>query len=300
MGKRPSWKKTIVPWKKEIAIWRQMALGLTDSQIRVWLNLKGDDSDRDTIRKVRQELRDYPEELVHKLPKEVQIYWKDRQKQLGRPVATDVSSVSNKDESHIQEKEYEFRQSQQHKDLLKKELEKIRACLRDPRLYELPDKRELLEVEGKDWRLDPKMWFYLCTPDFSDLRKWGYAFPLVEKEIKESIFWEHYWQLWDAVEQLENDYGVAAAKLSRDYEEFREPWIKIKVEKAMREQDPQLKPSRYPDALEEDLVQFEPSYDREYCNSVMEKLAMIIDNLPIRLLDLEKKLEQLNRDLVLY
>ena len=64
MSNRPSWKKTRVPWEREISIWERMAMGENDSQIATWLETQGYSLDRETLTRVRQELKDIPEELA--------------------------------------------------------------------------------------------------------------------------------------------------------------------------------------------------------------------------------------------
>lgn len=185
----------------------------------------------------------------------------------------------------------------EHTHLIKEEAKRLRACIRNPRLHMLPDKRELLEVDNQDWRLDPVMWFYLCTPDFSDRRKWSELFPLLTKHMRGSTFWKDSGGLRTAVRKLEEDYQIAAIQLGKDFDQFRELWNQMSVEKLIRKKDKFFRPSRYPDAPPEEFEGFEPIYDRNYCEEVLGKFSKVIEGLPMRLLGLEQKLEQLYNDL---
>lgn len=77
MTSRPPWKKTRVPWDLEVEVWERMASGDTIADIGRWLDESGHSLDRRTIRLVRDELRDLPEETVRGLSDSVQTYWKE-------------------------------------------------------------------------------------------------------------------------------------------------------------------------------------------------------------------------------
>ena len=70
--KKPSWQKTTQSWKNRKAIWWRWALGETEKDTKVFLELHADEYenapiDRSTINKVRKELIDMPIELVQQL-----------------------------------------------------------------------------------------------------------------------------------------------------------------------------------------------------------------------------------------
>jgi len=72
MASRPPLKKTRVPWELEAEIWDRMANGDNNTQVGMWLDESGRSLDRRTVRLVRQELRDLPEETVKDLPDNIQ------------------------------------------------------------------------------------------------------------------------------------------------------------------------------------------------------------------------------------
>jgi len=187
---------------------------------------------------------------------------------------------------------------EEHTRLIKEEAKRLRACVRNPRLHMLPDKRELLEVDNQDWRLDPVMWFYLCTPDFSNSkRRWGDSFSLLRQHTRGSSFWKDYGDLWKAARKLEEDYQIAAIQLGKDFDEYRELWNQISVEKLGRKRGSLFRPSKYPDAPLEEYEDFIPSYDTYYCDQVLSRFSKIIEGLVMQLLELEQKLEQLYSNL---
>ena len=79
MAVRPPWKKTRVPWELEVSIWDRMANGDTNAQVGIWLDESDHSLDRRTVRLVRQELRDLPEETGQDLPDNIQAYWRELQ-----------------------------------------------------------------------------------------------------------------------------------------------------------------------------------------------------------------------------
>ncbi len=74
MAARPPWKKTRVPWDLEVQIWERMASGDSIAEIGRGLDEAGQSLDRRTIRLVREELRELPEETVRGLSEKVQVY----------------------------------------------------------------------------------------------------------------------------------------------------------------------------------------------------------------------------------
>ena len=178
-------------------------------------------------------------------------------------------------------------------------VELIRSCLEHPTLNELPDGRELLELRGHDWRLDSTMWFYLCTPDFSQKHLWGAEFPLLESHMKDSSFWQHLEQLSQAVKMLEDDYNRIAVRLSNDNRRLGEFWKSIQLEKATRETEWGHKPSRTPHKPKPAEEEFQPYYDEEYGKEIMGIFNTAIPDLKSQQVELEKLLEQLHTDLLI-
>jgi hypothetical protein len=187
----------------------------------------------------------------------------------------------------------------EHWDMLFLVAEKMRTCIEHPTLNDLPDGRELLELREHDWRLDPTLWFYLCTPDFSQKHLWGVEFPLLESHMKDSPFWQHLEQLSQAVKMLEDDYNRIAVSLSNDDRQLREFWKSLQLEKAIRETEWGHKPSRTPHKPEPAKEEFQPYYDEEYGKEIMGIFNTAIPDLKSRQLELEKLLEQLHTDLLI-
>jgi len=184
-----------------------------------------------------------------------------------------------------------------HLNTLLSQVSELCSCLEHPTLNDLPE-RELLEVRGYDWRLDPMMWFYLCTPSFSRKDLWGSEFPKLESHMKESPFWEHLEQLKQAVKALEKDYDGIARTLFKDDQRFEEFWKSIQLKRLERETDWGYKPSRTlhtPEPEPEDLKLY---YDQEYAKEVMKRFIDIANDLPLRQFELEKMLDQLYIDLL--
>lgn len=66
-------------WKVEI--WRRMARGHNDLQLRRWLEEQGYKLDSDTIRGVRRDLERLPAKVAGSLPLEVREYWQEVRQQ---------------------------------------------------------------------------------------------------------------------------------------------------------------------------------------------------------------------------
>jgi len=116
----------------------------------------------------------------------------------------------------------------------------IRSCIERPNLDEEADYHQLMNVRGYDWRLDPAMWFDLCTPDLSKVNSWGIDPALLKSHIesnplKKSPFWEHLDQLWQKVKALENDYDKMAVEIMAGDGEFKKYWESIQLERVKRE-----------------------------------------------------------------
>jgi hypothetical protein len=185
-----------------------------------------------------------------------------------------------------------------HLDNILSQLETLRSCLEYPTLNDLPDYRTLLNVRGNDWRLDPVMWFYLSTPDFSNKDLWGPKFPMLESHMKESPFWEHLEHLEHMVKDLEKYYDIIALKLSAEDQRFRDFWRAIQVERLRRETAWGYKPSRTTHSPEPTPEDFKLYYDQEYAKEVTKRFERIDDGLSLRQFELEKMLDQLNNDLL--
>ena len=93
MSNRPSWKKSHVPWEKEVVIWERMALGENDIQVGFWLDTRGFHLDRETLGRVRRELADLPEPLAKRVPDTIRLF--RRQLRGESPLAvTDMSLMA--------------------------------------------------------------------------------------------------------------------------------------------------------------------------------------------------------------
>jgi len=188
-------------------------------------------------------------------------------------------------------------QKRRHLENVLMQVELLRFCLEHPTLNDLPE-RELLEVRGYDWRLDPMMWFYLCTPSFSRKDLWGPRFPMLESHMKESPFWEHLEQLRQAVKALEQDYDRIALNLFKNDQRFKKFWESVQFERLKRESDWGYKSSRTLHTPEPEPEDLKPYYDQEYAKEVMKRFIGIVSDLPLRQFELEKMLDQLHIDLL--
>lgn len=198
----------------------------------------------------------------------------------------------------LEEKGYRKSPSAFHQENLRSTVASIRACLEHPILNDLPDYRDLLEVRGYDWRLDPITWFHLCTPDFNDTASWGKEFVWLKSHMDKSPFWEHLEQLKRAVDDLRKDYDKTAVKLFHNNQQFKEFWTKIQVEQLRRERDRHDRPSRTAHTPEPSAEDFKPYYDQDYAKIIMQKFNSADSNLTEKQLELEKMLDQLNDDLL--
>lgn len=185
-----------------------------------------------------------------------------------------------------------------HQDNLINGIDAIRSCLEHPTLNDLPDYRELLEVRGYDWRLDPLTWFYLCAPDFSDTSSWGKEFIQLRSHMDKSPFWEHLEQLKRAVDNLRKDYDRAAVKLFGNDPQLKEFWTRIQIEQLRRERNWHDRPSRTAHTPEPSAEDFKPYYDQDYAKTMMQKLKSTDAGLIEKQLELERMLDQLNDDLL--
>ncbi len=176
----------------------------------------------------------------------------------------------------------------------------IRRCIEQPNLDERPDYHPLMSVRGYDWRLDPVMWFYLCTPDLSKTDSWRTEPVLLKSHIennpvKDSPFWEHLDQLWQKVKSLEHDYDKTAIKLMKEDKEFRKLWKSIQVERMQREKSEGYKPSRTPLSLTL-ITDIKPYYDQGKVDGVMSRFK-VIGHLSSRQFEIEQILGQVYKDL---
>ena len=178
---------------------------------------------------------------------------------------------------------------------------KIRSCIERPNLDEEADYHQLLNVRGYDWRLDPVMWFYLCTPDVSKTDYWGTDPALLKSHIesnplKKSLFWDHMDQLWQKVKTLDHEYDKMAIEIMADDSEFKKYWESIQLEKVKREEEGVYKPSRTP--LSVTLVNdIRPYYDESKVDEVIDKFAKTDFTLSVHQYELEEILNQLYKDL---
>lgn len=225
--------------------------------------------------------------------------WDKRGKVRGRVNKRDLKAMirlqnqGSSDISIAKELKWDIRTVRKHLGSVgRRELtEKLCPCLTNPHL-ELPNRYATypLELHEQDWRLDPITWFYLCTPDFSEegMMYWEDKFV---KQLKRSSFWNHYQKLKIEVYRLQKDYENSAPTLA---DEDRNIWQQIQGER-----NEHFLPSRVPISLEPDWDQWEPYYDREYCDRVIRVFNDNIDDLTDRLCGLEELLQQLNGDLII-
>jgi hypothetical protein len=182
-----------------------------------------------------------------------------------------------------------------HVDLLLMQAVELRKYLTEPDLFELPDDRELLTISGKDWRLDPIMWFHLCTPDLKNKDAWGATFRMLLEHLEGSQFLKDYASLRQAVGRLEQDYNRAAIQLDA---EARASWLDIQTEKAMREKTSVPLPLRHPGASDASMDR-SPPYEPCLCKKMIREFSKVMKEPPLwmRLRDLEKQLKKLSLDL---
>lgn len=84
----PGWARTNVSWDTKVLVWGRMAQGENDKQVELWLDRQlGPDGsglslhlDRNTVRLVRNELKELPAELAGELPGKVRVYWSELRK----------------------------------------------------------------------------------------------------------------------------------------------------------------------------------------------------------------------------
>jgi hypothetical protein len=177
----------------------------------------------------------------------------------------------------------------------------IRHCIVPPNLDEEPDYHHLMNVMGYDWRLDPVMWFYLCTPDLNKVNSWPTEPALLKSHIesnpsKKSPFWEHMEELWQKVKALESVYDKRAVDLMKEDKNFKEYWESIQFERVKREDVGGYKPSRTPLSLSL-IIDVKPYYDESKVDEVIREFEKIKDFLEGDQFELEQILNQLYKDL---
>ena len=117
-------------------------------------------------------------------------------------------------------------------DTIKSEMRTILApCLTNPHLEQTDTAgRGPLELNQQNWRLDPITWFFLCAPDLSEVGKayWRIEFKEFRNKMEKITFWQHYQNLRDKVNDLQNKYEKAINKLSAGQSEV---WERIQRER---------------------------------------------------------------------
>lgn len=116
---------------------------------------------------------------------------------------------------------------------------------------------------------------------------------MLRRHMDESPFFRHYHELHQTAEDLEQQYRRAAEQIAKDDDDFCQFWDKLQKEKASM-----IMPSRIPEYPEPDWDEYQPCYTEEYCDEVFRKLSRIIPDVRNWHIDLENRLDQLNRDLL--
>jgi hypothetical protein len=207
--------------------------------------------------------------------------------------------------SYVQNIRYEYldwlAREGKHQSLHIEELKKLAntfsLCIKDTREYELPDNRLLLEVDGIDWRLDPMMWFYLCTPDFEPMGKWGDLFPNLKEHLGQNPFWEHYEVLKNKADQLDSWFRLEVGKLGPEFHSRKDIWDELEKAKRDRRLNLTWYPSVFPNARPDERAGFEPGYDSTYADALLDLLGGNGLNPEIQMFELETLLVEMKQDL---
>lgn len=175
---------------------------------------------------------------------------------------------------------------------VKMELKRLLSpCLANPQLN-LPNitGRYPLQLKDQDFRLNPILWFHLCTPDFSEECEgfWG-DYTQLERKMEKIRFWQHYVKLKSGVYKLQSDYERACEKLPQSE---RNVWDRIQSEGLSTPL-----PYRVPSHPEPECDEYESGYDHKFCNSLLQVFRTLIPDLDDRFIALEQLLQQLNDDL---
>jgi len=179
-----------------------------------------------------------------------------------------------------------------HCDYLLSLVPSVTSCMIDPQLHLLKlESRLPMNVNGYDWRLDPKMWLALCTPDLSDESVIDPEIVKLLHHLRSGQYSEHFKALLDSVKSLQIEYDSAATKLAKTDEKFGKSW------KNFKDKPWQLEVSKIPRTTELNVDSYKPYYGQGYCQSVMKVFSKHIDNLPDKQWQLEKKLQDLWADL---
>jgi len=168
----------------------------------------------------------------------------------------------------------------------------LTSCLIDPQLHLLKlESRMPMNVNGYDWRLDPKMWLWLCTPDLSNESVIDPEIVKLLQHLRSGQYFEHFKALSDAIESLQIEYDSAATELAKTDDKFGKSWENFK-DKAW-----QLEVSKIPGTTELNMASYKPYYGDAYCQNVMKAFNKCIEELSVKQWDLEKKLQELWTDL---
>jgi len=163
--------------------------------------------DHRTIRKIIKELQSLSVPLVALLPRHVQELrndWSD--------IKDEVREINEEEQKRAIRINDPSKES--HLNRIYSLVGLIKSCLANPKMELLPyDIKLPLNLYGCDWRLDPRTWCLLSTPDFSDEKLWGVEFILLKQHMELSPFRKHLEELWESVEKLENDYTDIAIQI---------------------------------------------------------------------------------------
>jgi hypothetical protein len=287
MGKKPSWKKTNVPWELDTQIWYQMALGSSDTQIETLLQLGSEALDRNTIHEVRIELQLLPEELARGLSPEVQTYWRDLRQRAGLPITSEVVSAIDQVKEDLRRR---------HLERLFGKVDELRLCFRDMASLSANDTGDYgMEIDGQDWSLDPIIWDSLSTPDLEDVHWSNTESLLLNAHMKKSKFWEDYRQLQEMAETLEKCYEKAADKLAKDDQRFRQTWTTVQLRKKRQLES---RPSRTRNNPEVDYSRYKPSCDKKTSDELVKKMVKIVPDIHNQQISLIQQLLKLHDDLL--
>jgi hypothetical protein len=179
-----------------------------------------------------------------------------------------------------------------HCDYLLSLVPSLTSCLVDPQLQLLKlESRKPMNINGYDWRLDPKTWLTLCTPDLSDESVIDSEIIKLLQHLRSGQYFEHFKALSDAAASLQNEYETAAVKYAKFDDNFGKSW------EALKNNAWKLGVSKIPGTTGLNRESYKPYYGEQYSQNVMKAFYPYITDLSVKQWDLEKKLQELWTDL---